>query len=286
MLPPATWYPDPSGRHEHRYWDGRRWTQHVADAGIASIDPFEDRTADEQVDGGVAADIAAVALARTTTHDPAGSDEQSGPDDAGAGPDGRGEGSPTRPLVVCDLDEPWVPTVGALDAQVRGRAVRMGMRLPGPSVVAAVRAVRRTVGTIDHDPTEHGDLRHLVGDGSVTLVGDQPVRLVAVVADADLHVRRDVLVAADGAAVVHAVPPVDGVTAGDGPPPPAVLHLRAARWVVLGAGPELHDVTVTADGVVRHAVAWVGHGRLTADSDLVRVDDRDGGTVHALQVPA
>lgn len=26
---PADWHPDPTGRHEHRYWDGARWTEHV-----------------------------------------------------------------------------------------------------------------------------------------------------------------------------------------------------------------------------------------------------------------
>jgi len=37
---PAGWYEDPSGRHQHRYWDGTRWTDDVADAGTASIDPL------------------------------------------------------------------------------------------------------------------------------------------------------------------------------------------------------------------------------------------------------
>lgn len=35
---PADWYPDPCGRHEHRYWDGRAWTENVADGGQASVD--------------------------------------------------------------------------------------------------------------------------------------------------------------------------------------------------------------------------------------------------------
>ncbi|MEW6473264.1 MAG: phospholipid scramblase-related protein [Actinomycetota bacterium] len=35
---PADWYPDPSGRHEHRYWDGTRWTEHVASHGRQSVD--------------------------------------------------------------------------------------------------------------------------------------------------------------------------------------------------------------------------------------------------------
>jgi hypothetical protein len=36
--PAADWYPDPTGRHQHRYWDGAAWTHHVADNGAASID--------------------------------------------------------------------------------------------------------------------------------------------------------------------------------------------------------------------------------------------------------
>lgn len=37
---PATegWHPDPAGRHEHRYHDGQRWTDHVADGGEAKVD--------------------------------------------------------------------------------------------------------------------------------------------------------------------------------------------------------------------------------------------------------
>ncbi len=36
---PPAWYPDPFGRHEHRYFDGSRWTEHVADHGRQSTDP-------------------------------------------------------------------------------------------------------------------------------------------------------------------------------------------------------------------------------------------------------
>jgi len=38
--PPRSWLPDPSGRHELRYWDGARFTEHVADAGKISVDPI------------------------------------------------------------------------------------------------------------------------------------------------------------------------------------------------------------------------------------------------------
>lgn len=37
---PPGWFPDPTGRHDHRWWDGAAWTAHVADAGVASHDPL------------------------------------------------------------------------------------------------------------------------------------------------------------------------------------------------------------------------------------------------------
>lgn len=37
---PRGWHRDPTGRHEFREWDGHRWTEHVSDAGRASIDPI------------------------------------------------------------------------------------------------------------------------------------------------------------------------------------------------------------------------------------------------------
>jgi hypothetical protein len=37
---PPAWYPDPTGRHDHRWWDGAAWTAHIADAGTAGIDPL------------------------------------------------------------------------------------------------------------------------------------------------------------------------------------------------------------------------------------------------------
>jgi hypothetical protein len=35
----AGWFADPRRRHELRYWDGRRWTEHVADRGTRGVDP-------------------------------------------------------------------------------------------------------------------------------------------------------------------------------------------------------------------------------------------------------
>jgi hypothetical protein len=35
----ARWLPDPTGRHQYRYWDGTSWTENIYDAGVESRDP-------------------------------------------------------------------------------------------------------------------------------------------------------------------------------------------------------------------------------------------------------
>lgn len=37
---PSGWFPDPLGRHEHRYFNGATWTSDVSDAGQRRVDPF------------------------------------------------------------------------------------------------------------------------------------------------------------------------------------------------------------------------------------------------------
>jgi uncharacterized membrane protein YhaH (DUF805 family) len=37
---PAGWLPDPTGRHQYRYWDATRWTHYVSDNGVTSADPI------------------------------------------------------------------------------------------------------------------------------------------------------------------------------------------------------------------------------------------------------
>ena len=37
---PASWYPDPTQRHQMRYWDGANWTAHVSDNGVTGDDPM------------------------------------------------------------------------------------------------------------------------------------------------------------------------------------------------------------------------------------------------------
>ncbi len=44
----ADWHPDPTGRHEMRYWDGSQWTEHVVDNGVQSTSPLEAAPAQQQ----------------------------------------------------------------------------------------------------------------------------------------------------------------------------------------------------------------------------------------------
>ncbi len=38
---PAGWHPDPTRKYEQRYWDGSKWTEHVATQGQQGVDPIE-----------------------------------------------------------------------------------------------------------------------------------------------------------------------------------------------------------------------------------------------------
>ena len=37
----AGWHPDPTHRHEFRYWDGRGWTDRISDRGNEGVDSFD-----------------------------------------------------------------------------------------------------------------------------------------------------------------------------------------------------------------------------------------------------
>lgn len=52
MNPPANWYPDPTGRHGQRYWDGEQWTEHVFTDGVQSVDPLDAVVSESSTDGG------------------------------------------------------------------------------------------------------------------------------------------------------------------------------------------------------------------------------------------
>jgi Septum formation/Protein of unknown function (DUF2510) len=80
------WNPDPTGRHEYRYWDGTTWTDDVSDNGITSVDPVT-------AGGPGAAPTAPYEPTRAYGTPPGGQAPPAGPGTWGYGP----QGSPSAP---------------------------------------------------------------------------------------------------------------------------------------------------------------------------------------------
>ena len=142
----AGWYPDPHGRHSHRWWDGAVWTEHVAD-----------RTAEPELVGarpvaesrGVAEPVDA-----QRSH---GERDHAGPIDAGAGAGAgdRGARAPGPDTDGYDPEAPFDREPTPVDGRPRERAAAHwadvvahtdpdDLRVqPGPEGRALVRRARR-----------------------------------------------------------------------------------------------------------------------------------------------
>jgi hypothetical protein len=125
---PAAWHPDPSGAHEHRYWDGERWTDHVADAGVASTDPLpaapgeprRDVTTDEVRGDGVRGDEVPGSASDDSVSDDSVSGDD-GSEDSVSGDDGSGDTAVLGGTAPADAtgSQPGPPTgapIGGTDA--------------------------------------------------------------------------------------------------------------------------------------------------------------------------
>lgn len=107
---PPAWYADPLARHDHRWWDGASWTEHVADGGVAGRDAI---TTNSTFPAGTAPSMPSVAA----TADGTG---------AAGRPSGRNEPLAVAALVVGLVALPLalVPFVG-LAAAVAGLALAL-----------------------------------------------------------------------------------------------------------------------------------------------------------------
>jgi len=85
MSTPAGWYPDPTSRHQNRWFDGTDWTDRVADGQAVSVDP---------VHGGGAAAAAATGATQAVPVTPA----QPGPPPGAPTATGAGTAPPGAPL--------------------------------------------------------------------------------------------------------------------------------------------------------------------------------------------
>lgn len=114
MSIPAAWHPDPTGRHEYRYWDGQQWTDHVADQGQASIDPVTGGGAADagatDAEEGAATDATGPEGATTSTGDSGGwtaPESSPGGTDAGAAqPTQPAAGQPSAPAAASAHGQP------------------------------------------------------------------------------------------------------------------------------------------------------------------------------------
>jgi hypothetical protein len=91
-IPPG-WLPDPSGRHQQRYWSGLDWTDHVTDDGVPGIDPLPAPPQPK--------DAATTATPGDATVTPIG------PDRAQGGPASGGTGSATGDQTPGGAPDPW-----------------------------------------------------------------------------------------------------------------------------------------------------------------------------------
>ncbi len=126
---PPGWHPDPTGRHEHRFWDGASWTDQVSDGGTVAADPL---------DGGSSGGAAAPAGAGSGAGGSGGADDRPAADATvigAAGLPGKPGGSPPPgPSVPSSPGAPPgapAPPPGAPGAAGGGAAPGFGGLPPG-----------------------------------------------------------------------------------------------------------------------------------------------------------
>ncbi|GAA4091578.1 AIM24 family protein [Nocardioides kongjuensis] len=88
----AAWHPDPTGRHELRYWDGSQWTDHVSDQGVQSTNPLY-----PSADAGSAAAATDSSSATGTSDSGSSGDAWVGSQEAAASTDGAESASEEAP---------------------------------------------------------------------------------------------------------------------------------------------------------------------------------------------
>lgn len=117
------WQPDPTGKHDHRYWDGSQWTDNISDAGVAGTDAF---------DGSAAADAGEIDAGEPTVADApvVSGSEMPPPDATAAWP--TTPGAPAAPAPP----PPYVPTGAAVPPGGDGGSKKR--LLIGGGILAAV----------------------------------------------------------------------------------------------------------------------------------------------------
>lgn len=122
------WQPDPTTRHEYRYWDGSQWTDDVSDGGVTAVDP---------VDGSGAAAAGSPSSDATQAMDPATQAYGSAP--YGGAPSGAGTlppgGTPSYQGYGAD---PYASSYGGSGQMPPGPPAKKG---PNPALIIGIAVV-------------------------------------------------------------------------------------------------------------------------------------------------
>jgi hypothetical protein len=120
------WQPDPTTRHEYRYWDGSQWTDDVSDGGVTSVDPVDGSGAAAGASGFPSSDA-------TSRMDPA---TQAYGSQVGAPPPGGAQGPGSYGGYGAD---PYAPSYGGSGGGMPpGPAPKKG---PNPALIVAIVAI-------------------------------------------------------------------------------------------------------------------------------------------------
>lgn len=162
------WQPDPTARHEYRYWDGSQWTDDVSDGGVTSVDAVDGSGAA----GGFPSDA-------TSQMDPA--TQAYGAPMGGTPPPGAG----TPPPGVAGPGsyggygaDPYAPSYGSSGQMPPGQPVKKG---PNPVLIVAIVAVVVLAlaggafalmgGDDDNDDPQAGTTTTTAADSTTTTAG-------------------------------------------------------------------------------------------------------------------
>jgi hypothetical protein len=142
------WHPDPTARHQYRYWDGQAWTDDVADQGTTSVDPV-----------GAATRGAAPPHAEPTPGDRVrGEPTSTGPEE-GASRGGPARAADPAPGTATEGDRPpalGMPAMPAMPARSRrSPSLVLGLAAVAVAVITAVAVV--AMGAADDGETGSDD---------------------------------------------------------------------------------------------------------------------------------
>lgn len=261
---PANWYPDPTSRHELRYWDGDRWTDHVSDAGITGTDPV-DRSRLDGLDAGLTVGDESRAVQEQLT---AGGRRGIGLD----GPvTGGGGGILTEPILVVNQKAKVIELNNQYTVFDQRGAKIGSVNQVGQS---AAKKVLRLVASVDQFMTHHLEISDAAG--RVVLKLTRPRKIIkstVIVSDgADREIGR--IVQQNAIGKINFGFEVDGRQIG---------AIKAENWrawnfrIEDASGAEIARVTKTWEGLAKTMFT-------TADNYVLQITSRPSEPLNSLVV--